>query len=150
MGSTSMSIETNKVLVRRHIEMLDRKDLRGVIATCAPDAIFHGLAPGPLCVGEYRHAMAHFLSTFPDARFLIGDMVAEGEKVALRCTIRGTHRVALRNRKKSAHRAPAVAMPVISIIHIVGDQVAEVWIHADLPGLRPPVSPVPTMKWASV
>jgi predicted ester cyclase len=129
-----MSIDTNKALVRRQIEMLDRKDLKGLIATCAPDAIFHGLVPGPLSVGEYRHRMARFLNAFPDARFLIGDMIAEGEKIACRFTIRGTHRVALRNSNKSTLRTTKVAMPVISIIHIVDNQVAEVWIYADLSG----------------
>lgn len=145
-----MSIDTNKALVRRHIEMLDQKNFQGMIATCAPDAIFHGLAPRPLGVGEYQHILVRFLKTFPDARFLIGDMIAEDEKVALRFTIRGTHRAALRRRKQNGNRATVVAVPVMSIIHIAEDQITEVWVHVNLSDLAQHVGPAPALNRIAV
>src|SRR4051812_332416 len=56
----------------------------------APDLIQHirNVPPGP---GGIRQFFSAVHAAFPDAYFTTEDMVAEGDKVAWRFTIRGTH-----------------------------------------------------------
>jgi steroid delta-isomerase-like uncharacterized protein len=39
-----------------------------------------------------RKTVNYYLSAFPDTRFTIDDMVAEGDRVVVRWSVRGTHR----------------------------------------------------------
>ena len=136
-------IEENKASVRRHIELLDRRNLDGAIAMCAPGAIFHGFTPGPLPVEGFRQYMRLFLDTYPDARFFVGDVIAEGEKVVVRYTLRGSHQVALQDRPPYSQRALTVTVFVISIFHVVQGKIVDIWVHADFPDLMPHLDPTP-------
>lgn len=73
-----------------------------------------------------------FRIAFPDARFDIEDMVAEGDRVAARLTMRGTHLGPLNG-------APATGRPVVvsgmSIERVSGGRIVEGWNENDALGL---------------
>ena len=89
-----MSPEENKKLVLDHYEsFVVKQDAEAVRRQLAPDFRDHEMAPGapagPEGALQFR-AMLH--SAFPDLRITIEDIVAEGDRVAVRARWTGTHR----------------------------------------------------------
>jgi len=83
----------NKALVRRYVEeVLNRKNLAIIDELFAPTFVDHDSsmpeARGPAGVKRLA-GMVHV--SFPDLHFSVEDLVAEGDKVAYRYTVRGTH-----------------------------------------------------------
>jgi steroid delta-isomerase-like uncharacterized protein len=86
--------EENKRLILNHYEsFVHQGDAESVRRQLAADFRDHemppGTPPGPEAALQYR-AMLH--AAFPDLRIKIEDVVAEGERVAVRATWSGTHR----------------------------------------------------------
>ena len=89
-----MNSEENKRLVLEHYEsFVHKQDAEAVRRQLAPDFRDNEMPPetppGPEPALEYR-AMLH--RAFPDLRVKIEDIVAEGDRVAVRATWTGTHR----------------------------------------------------------
>ena len=90
-----MSIEQNKALARRYIEdAWNQADASAMDQLVAGDYAIHdpgtpGRTGTP--VGEKQvHAM--YRTVFPDLRLVIEDLIAEGDRVAVRWRGSGTHR----------------------------------------------------------
>ena len=86
--------EQNKVIVRRmYDEVVGQGKLDLIDELVDPDVVEHeefpGIPPGREGGKEF---FSMFRSAFPDLQFAVEDMVAEGDKVAARITIRGTHK----------------------------------------------------------
>ena len=86
-----MSIEKNKATIRRHVEEVFNKGKLAVAdEIISPDYIYHGP------VGEFKgpegfkQMVTIARQAFPDIHFVIDDVVAEGDKVAVRYTLTGT------------------------------------------------------------
>jgi steroid delta-isomerase-like uncharacterized protein len=87
------SVEENKELVRRLIyEDINRGDREVASQIIAADFIDHTNPPG-LQHGLEGHNMvvSIFHAAFSNFGFEIEEMIAEGDKVAIRVTMRGTH-----------------------------------------------------------
>src|SRR5919204_6940930 len=92
-GAQAMSTEENKAIARRWFEESgNRHNLAVVDELFTPDYVNHalGAAPGGGREAE-KHLIAGMLTAFPDMRFTVEDMIAEGDKVAVRYMMRGTH-----------------------------------------------------------
>ena len=85
--------EENKAQFRRaYEEVLNRGDLSVVDELIAPDFLNHEAPPGRDRGPESMRGLATMLRTaFPDLRFTIEELVAEGDIVAGRLTMSGTH-----------------------------------------------------------
>jgi predicted ester cyclase len=85
--------EENKALFRRtYEELLNRGDLSVADELVSPDFINHEAPPGRDRGPESMRGLSTMLRTaFPDLRFTIEELVAEGEVVAGRLTMSGTH-----------------------------------------------------------
>ena len=88
-----MSVEENKVLFRRtYEELLNGGDLSVAEQLVAPDFVNHEAPRGRDRGPESMRGLAVMLRTaFPDLRFEIEELVAEGDVVAGRLTMSGTH-----------------------------------------------------------
>ncbi len=89
-----MTVEENKKLVLEHYEsFVEKQDAEAVRRQLAADFVDHemppGTQPGPEGILQYR-AMLH--DAFPDLKVRIEDIVAEGDRVAVRAKWTGTHR----------------------------------------------------------
>jgi steroid delta-isomerase-like uncharacterized protein len=121
----------NKALVRRYVEeVLNNKNLALIDELVAPAFIDHDSsmpdAKGPAGVKRLA-AMVH--TGFPDLHFTVEDMVAEGDKVVYRYTVRGTHQGDFMG------IAPTGRQFVVTGIHIyrVGDgKFQEEWENWDM------------------
>jgi steroid delta-isomerase-like uncharacterized protein len=86
-----MTIEDNKALVRRFVhEVFELGRVDAVDELVAPNFVGHtwrltGPGPGPLKV-----AMARVASGLANAEFVIDDLIAEGDRVAVRLTASAT------------------------------------------------------------
>jgi len=85
--------EENKAQFRRtYEEVLNRGDLSGVDELIAPEFLNHEAPPGMDRGPESMRGLATMLRTaFPDLHFEIEELVAEGDTVAGRLTMSGTH-----------------------------------------------------------
>ena len=83
-----MSVEENKVIARRLIEeVFNEGNLDVIPELIAPDFVGVG-SGGP---EGFKQVTILYLNAFPDLHQTIEDMVAEGDKVAVRVLVRGTH-----------------------------------------------------------
>jgi predicted ester cyclase len=92
-----MSIEENKDLVRRFWKASEEDDLDAIVAFWGPNAINHGgqtaqSAHRPPAGPEgLKKVMASLRTAFPDRKYSVEDLIAEGDKVVCRLTVSGTH-----------------------------------------------------------
>ena len=86
----------NVALVRRWFEEVWNKGRAEVIDEMfADEGVAHGLADesGDALRGPSNFKIFHrkFRDAFPDIEVIVEDAIAEGDKVAARCTVRGRH-----------------------------------------------------------
>src|SRR5262245_49357793 len=91
-----LMLEETKTLMRRWFEEVWNKGRAEVIEEILhPDVVAHGLLDenGNTVRGVEGFQAFHrrFMEAFPDIEIVIEDMVAEGNKVAALCTVRGHH-----------------------------------------------------------
>jgi len=73
-------------------------------------------------------------------------MIAEGDKVVVRSTFRGTHKGDLMGIPPTGKQ---VTMPLILIYRIADDKIVEHWMQADALGLLQQLGVIPPMGQAS-
>ncbi len=88
-----MEAQAAKAAIREYFHRLfDLKDLDVCEALLAPEYVDHDAPadtpPGP---ADPRRFLTEFLRHYPDMRVEVQDILAEGNKVAVRNTWRGTH-----------------------------------------------------------
>jgi predicted ester cyclase len=85
-----MSAEENKRLIRYFFEGVNAQDMTA-FELFAPDAIHHNPFPGTPAGREgNKQGMLLLFAAFPDWQTAIEDLIAEGDKVVVRMTQRGT------------------------------------------------------------
>jgi steroid delta-isomerase-like uncharacterized protein len=89
-----MPMEENKAIVSRFFEELLSMDNFAVAdEILSPDFRFYFAgSPTPMDLESYKKFLVARRAAFPDRRFVVKDMIAEGDKVSARFTMRGTHK----------------------------------------------------------
>ena len=99
---------------------------------CATNLVFHGGSGEDIRgIKDFKQLMNKFYSAFPDNHFTIDDIVAEGDKVAVRYTITGTHKGEWRGAPPTNKK---VTVSVIQIDRIAGGKLVEAWERYDTLG----------------
>lgn len=92
MSEIATRLEANKAVVRRFItEVWNERNLGVMPELFTADSVLHdpsGDVVGPAAFETYNR---RYLDAFPDLRYDIEDMVAEGDRVSFRARMRGTH-----------------------------------------------------------
>ena len=88
--------EENKALVRRWFEEVwNKKRPEAIDEMMAPDVLCYGLSDDPSKImkgpDEFKPFHEIFRSAFPDLHVTVEDVIAEGDKVAVRCSVSGKH-----------------------------------------------------------
>ncbi len=88
-----MSTEENKAVVRRFFEeLLSTDNVALADELLSPGFRFYFAGnPDPMDLERYKEFLVARRAAFPDRRFVVEDMIAEGDKVSARFTMRGTH-----------------------------------------------------------
>jgi steroid delta-isomerase-like uncharacterized protein len=124
-----MSAE-NKAVLRRYAEEIWNKGNSAAIDRLIATN-FMGHFPGfPETTGRegFKQLFTMIRTAFPDGRFTIEDMVAEGDKVVVRWTFRGTHKG---DYGGIAPTGKKVTWTAISINRITDGKIEEMWGVAD-------------------
>jgi predicted ester cyclase len=85
-----MSLEENKVIVRRFIAALNSRKLDELDKLMASDYVHHTLQQRGL--ENYKQLQSRHFKSFPDFHETIEDIIAEGDKVWTLLKITGTHK----------------------------------------------------------
>jgi steroid delta-isomerase-like uncharacterized protein len=138
-----MSTEQNKALVRQLIEeVFNRGDLSRADDLLAPDFVEREELPPGIPRGregvKQMTAMLH--SAFPDFKATIDDLVAEGDKVVIRQTWRGTHKGEFMGIPPTGR---SVSFGVFDIIRIAGGKFVEHWGLMDRMSLMQQLGAIP-------
>ena len=84
--------EENRAVVMRYIEEVwNRHDLDAIDGLVSSEYVNHAASTEEYRHGGARHIWEWILSVFPDHRFDVEDVAADGETVAVRGTMEGTH-----------------------------------------------------------
>jgi len=92
--SDATSVERNKVVSRRWIEVFNARDDAAEADVRAQDYVAHApasLEPAPLDSEAWTRFLSGFVEAFPDLQITVQDAVGEGELVAQRVHFAGTH-----------------------------------------------------------
>jgi steroid delta-isomerase-like uncharacterized protein len=89
-----MTAETNKIVMSRFLEFINTASESLAQELISPAAIFHVPgSPEPMRgPAGYLAIIGMMRGGFPDIQWTLEETVAEGDKVAARFTMRGTHR----------------------------------------------------------
>jgi steroid delta-isomerase-like uncharacterized protein len=89
-----MSAETNKLVMGRFTDFINTASEKLADELISPDAIFHvpGRSEPVRGPAGYLAIIGMMRGGFPDIQWTLEEMVAEGDNVAARFTMRGTHR----------------------------------------------------------
>ncbi len=110
-ATTRTSIGETKAAARRFYDALNQAlaggDLAPLDHVVAEDAVDHNPVPGmkPGLAG-IKESFAEGRVAFPDLRFTVEHLLAEGDQVACRVTIRATHRGDSAASRRPASRSP--------------------------------------------
>ena len=138
-----MSVERNKVLVRRlYEEVVNKQNIAAVDELIATNYIDHDKNPELVARDpeSFKQIVNMLLTAFPDMRITIEDQIAEGDKVASRFTMRGTHKGEFMGIAPTGAR---LAVTGIDIRRIAGDKLVEIWMNMDDLGMMQQLGVVP-------
>ena len=142
-----MSTETNKAIVRRIGEQVWNERRRELFkefyvenavlhSTGAPSGVGSGLG-----LEGIKTAYDRLLNAFPDIQITTDDIIAEGDKVVSRWTLRGTHQGELRGIPATGKQVTQSGM---SIFRLDNARIVEVWVLADNMSLMQQLGAIPT------
>ena len=136
------SPEDAKDVSRRFVEeILTQGKVAAIEELVAPDFVDHQPFPDvPPTRDGLKQAILQFRAAFPDGMFVIQDLFAEGDRVALRTTFRGTHQGEYAGVPATGTQ---VEFTAIDILRVAGDRLAEHWGLSDDLGLLTQLGIVP-------
>lgn len=147
--------EANKLLIRKWFdEVWNNGRTETIDELMVEDAVVHGLSNetgddliGPAAFREFHSA---FYNAFPGIKVSVDDTVAEGDKVAARCTVTATHTG--HTLGFSATQRP-VSISGMAIVRVKDGKIVEAWnsfdfltLYQQLGVLSPIATHVASMK----
>jgi steroid delta-isomerase-like uncharacterized protein len=120
------------------VECLNEGDLSVADQLVSPDFI------GPSGKGAegFKAMISRLRQGFPDLRFVIQDMVAEGSRVVVRWTSQGTHRGMFAGRAPTERQ---VSNEGIGIYRVEDGKIIESWSQLDRLGVLQQIGALPTI-----
>lgn len=130
--------EENKQLVRRWFEEVWNKGrVEAIEEMFAKNGVAHGLSTDPSQPikgpREFRPFHTIFREAFPNIMIVVEDVLAEGDKVAARCSVRAKHEGEFFGR--AATQSP-VEITGIVIARIEKGKIVEAWNNFDFMNLH--------------
>ena len=127
-----MSIEENKTLALAVEEAWERGDLDSLDGYFAPDVISHASVPFlPPGLEGWKEAHRQMKAAVPDRRVEVLDVIAEGDKVAIRARLTGTNLGGFPWIDLSPN-GNRIDMTFITIYRMENGRIAECWAVNDM------------------
>lgn len=126
-----MSTADNKAVYQGFItEVFNNRQLDRVEEFVAPDAVFHNAPPGlPPGAAGVKILFAAFQATFPDMIETLDQVIVEGDTVAARSTLRGTHQGEFMGLPATEK---AVTISGFDMVRVADGKIVEHWGMVDM------------------
>jgi predicted ester cyclase len=129
--------EANKAIIRRLVEEVwNRTNLDAAEELFAAGFSRHGQVLGPAGV---KALLARLSAALPDLHYTIADLLADGDKVIVRYSSRGTYTGAPFEHPVFGHVTPPAGLVTTrnaaNIFRLVDGKAAEVWEYGDMADL---------------
>jgi len=134
--------EENKALCRRLVEEGWNKHNLALLDELYADCVYYNPATGEIKGEALKQFLASMLAAFPDIRFTIEDLVAEGDKVVTRWSCTGTHRGEFMGLAPTGKQLTPSAL---DIFRIVEGKVVEERVELDTLGFFQQLGAVPPL-----
>jgi steroid delta-isomerase-like uncharacterized protein len=136
-----MSVEQNKMSIQRWVEVAwNNGNLAIADEVYSADYFLHDPAGPILGTEALKQFVATFGTAYPDIHTTIEDMIAEGNKVVWRYTVRGTHKGEFMG---IAPTGKSITLTGILISRFAGDKVVEDWNNYDALGMLQQLGVIP-------
>ena len=137
-----MSTEENKTTVRRYFTaVLNGGDLAALDTLAESDYMENNPLPGQGTGREgFKQRVGGLRAAFPDIRYTVEDMIAEGDRVALRWSMHGTHGGEILGIPATGKQ---VTLTGLDIYRLNDGRLAEHWDQVDVMGLLQQLGVIP-------
>ena len=125
--------EENKAIARRVYEIISTGEFdraQEIVDASAPDNELRPGDPPAKLIDTFKEIFSEAREGFPDLTIAVEDVMAEGDKVTARVTMRGTHSGEFQGIAPTGRR---VEVRAIDMFRIEGGKIVEHWGHADDP-----------------
>ena len=138
-----MIAEDNIAKTRRFMEeVFNKGNMKAVDEFMSADLVEHDPFPGqgPGLQG-FKQGLADFRQAFPDLHIGIDDMLADGEKIVIRSTMKGTHKGTFMNLPPTGKQ---ISIEGIDIVRMSGGKAVEHWGLLDALTMMQQLGAIPT------
>jgi predicted ester cyclase len=135
--------ERNKSIVHRFIQnVFNRQDPGASVDTCSRTFLWHGGQLGEARgLTSYRNVLSALFAAFPDLQVEILDTIAEGDRVAVRFSMSGTHMGDFQGIAPTFRRISSTGA---NTYRVADDRIVEEWWHGDVLALMQQMDAVPS------
>lgn len=130
----------NKDLMRRYIDAYNRNAMADLDELVSPNYVHHS-SDEPLTLDQFKAGAAWLRKRLADLRVDVEDIVEEGDRIAVRYVIRGTHRASMLG---EAVTSKPVAFNGCTVYRIADGRIAEDWEALDEAHLLRQVGAMPS------
>jgi steroid delta-isomerase-like uncharacterized protein len=142
-----MSTEDNKANVRRWTEEgWNQRNWAVFDELAVSNWVYHDPSyPNIRTLEDYKRWASETRNAFPDNHVTIEDMIAEGDKVVVRQSFRGTNTGDIVTPMPLPATGKQVMVSGITIIRVAGGKGVEVWSQTDALGIMQQLGVIPSM-----
>lgn len=123
---------TNKTRLEQGFDALNEQDREAFVSLHTEDVVVHADDEAVRGIDDVANMEFAFFNAFPDLTLAIDAMVAEGDTVAARWTVTGTHEGPFKGLEPTGE---TVEFSNMGMFRFVDGQVAEVWLEGDRLGM---------------
>ena len=136
-----MSTEDNKALIRSALEEeWNQGNFAHVDELNTSDFVYHTDSMTFQGREPFKQYLSMLITAFPDLHVSIEDVIGEGDRVVVRCTLHGTHQGEMMG---MAPTGKQVAVTGIAIILIANGKLVEEWANTDTLGMMQQLGVIP-------
>ncbi len=145
MGPNTSRVGVKELDLRFWREWNGGKDsfIAEVDGMLAADVVFHGWFSSDYGLREFKENANELFNAFTDLQYTIDDILAEGDKVAVRYTMTGTFKDVFRGRSPTNGK---VTLQGIDIHRFADGRIVECWSKADTMGWMRQLGPALSSK----
>jgi steroid delta-isomerase-like uncharacterized protein len=149
MASSSTEEQKNKDVAYQLFEAHNRQDtekMGQLVSSSNNNYSFHLLGMPPMDWNGHKQLLADLFNAFSDFYHKLEDVVAEGDRVAVRFTITATHRGEFQGIPPTGKQ---ISIGGTDFLTIVGGKITEEWVSVDMMGWMQQLGVIPTTPASS-
>lgn len=128
-------------MVRRYFDRwANHADVAVADALMVPDLELNNPPSRVTSLADYKRSMAGFHEAFPDLRFEVEELIAEGDRVVARWTFHGTNRGAFLGQPPTGQ---TVTFTGTSTFRLRDGRIHQIWVNMDRHGMLQQLGLVP-------